>query len=126
DMSVSEVDAVAQGQVWSGQTAQTLGLVDNLGSLDEAVTAAAELAGLETYCSRLIEVPLSPAQQLLQQFVDNTQVSAWLSPLAGSLRGTSSLDRWLAGISDDLNNLLRLNDPNALYLKCLECGNLGL
>ncbi|MFM7708221.1 MAG: S49 family peptidase, partial [Gammaproteobacteria bacterium] len=36
-----EVDAIAQGRVWSGRDAKRLGLVDNLGPLDDAVNAAA-------------------------------------------------------------------------------------
>ncbi|MGV3591022.1 MAG: signal peptide peptidase SppA, partial [Gammaproteobacteria bacterium] len=49
NMTVEAVDAIAQGRVWSGQAALELGLVDQLGSLDEAVIAAAELAGIDSY-----------------------------------------------------------------------------
>src|SRR5690606_22799323 len=52
-MSTAEVDAVGQGRIWSGQTAQALGLVDELGSLDDALDAAATLAGLESYETNL-------------------------------------------------------------------------
>lgn len=43
---VDEVDSIAQGRVWSGRDARTNGLVDELGSLDDAVEAAAQLAEL--------------------------------------------------------------------------------
>ncbi len=49
NMSVEEVDAVAQGRVWSGIEAQKLGLVDELGSLEDAIEAAAQLANLQFY-----------------------------------------------------------------------------
>lgn len=49
NMTVEQVDQVAQGRVWSGTDAKALGLVDELGSLDDAVKAAAEMAGLESY-----------------------------------------------------------------------------
>lgn len=41
-----EIDAVAQGRVWTGRQAHGVGLVDNLGGLDLAVDRAASLAGL--------------------------------------------------------------------------------
>lgn len=47
DMSREDLHAVAQGRVWTGEQALEHGLVDELGSLDDAVAAAAELAELE-------------------------------------------------------------------------------
>nr|WP_299339904.1 signal peptide peptidase SppA [Allomuricauda sp.] len=49
NMTLAEVDSVAQGRVWSGQEAKELGLVDELGSLEDAIAAAAELANLDFY-----------------------------------------------------------------------------
>ncbi|HJW34204.1 MAG TPA: signal peptide peptidase SppA [Holophagaceae bacterium] len=43
------VHEIAQGRVWSGQTALKLGLVDELGGLQESVKAAAKLANLADY-----------------------------------------------------------------------------
>lgn len=48
-ISVAQVDSLAQGRVWSGVDAKRVGLVDELGTLEDAVAAAAELVGLETY-----------------------------------------------------------------------------
>lgn len=48
-MSVEEVDAVAQGRVWSGTEALEVGLVDELGGLEDAVRHVAELAGTEAF-----------------------------------------------------------------------------
>ncbi len=124
--TVAEVDAMAQGQVWSGQTALELGLVDQLGTLTDAVKAAATLAGLTDYEQRLIEAPLSPAQQFLQQIADNTLVGPLIKPLVAHLRQDSPVQQLLAGINRELQVLLHLNDPNALYLQCLECSGLTL
>jgi len=41
-----EIDGLAQGRVWSGKDARTAGLVDEFGNLQDAIEAAAELAGL--------------------------------------------------------------------------------
>jgi len=45
-MSVDEVDAIAQGRVWTGRDAQKQGLVDVLGGLDDAIQIAGEKADL--------------------------------------------------------------------------------
>lgn len=46
-MPVARVNEIAQGRVWDGGTARQLGLVDEYGSLDEAVRLAARLAKLD-------------------------------------------------------------------------------
>ena len=45
-LTPEQVEALAQGRVWSGRRAKELGLVDHLGGLQQAVTAAAQRAGL--------------------------------------------------------------------------------
>jgi len=45
-MTVEQVDEVARGRVWSGAQAADRGLVDRVGSLQDAVDAAARIAGL--------------------------------------------------------------------------------
>ena len=47
-MERDEVEAVAQGRVWTGEDAQRHGLVDELGGLDRAIELAAELGGVST------------------------------------------------------------------------------
>lgn len=42
-----QIDAVAQGRVWTGRQARDVGLVDELGGLDRALVIAKERAGLE-------------------------------------------------------------------------------
>lgn len=49
NMPVERVNEIAQGRVWSGVDAQALGLVDELGNLEDAIVAAADMAGLEDY-----------------------------------------------------------------------------
>lgn len=49
DMTVAQVDSVAQGRVWSGTEALNIGLVDELGNLDNAIAAAAAMVSLEAY-----------------------------------------------------------------------------
>ena len=55
NMKQTYVDSIGQGRVWTGEDGLRLGLVDALGSLDNAIDEAADLAGLEDY--RTIDLP---------------------------------------------------------------------
>ena len=48
-MSTSDIEAVAQGRVWTGEMAMELGLVDLLGDIETAKEIAAEKAGIDSY-----------------------------------------------------------------------------
>jgi protease-4 len=48
-MTPEQVDAVAQGRVWTGSQAKEKGLIDEVGGLREALVYAAERAGLDPY-----------------------------------------------------------------------------
>ena len=75
-MSRDEVHAVAQGRVWMGGKAQELGLVDELGDLERAIQAAADLAGLEKYRTREYPVAKEPIQQMIEQFTGKNNARA--------------------------------------------------
>jgi len=47
--SFEEIDAIGGGRVWSGVRAKQIGLVDELGSLQDAIKFAAKSANLKTY-----------------------------------------------------------------------------
>ncbi len=48
-ITMAEADSLAQGRVWSGTEAKELGLVDELGGLEDAIEAAALLADMDSY-----------------------------------------------------------------------------
>lgn len=125
NMTEAAVDRVAQGQVWSGENALEQGLVDNLGSFEEAIAAAAQLAGLDSWSTRLLEIQMSPSEVLLQQLIDNTGAQALLAPLVRSVQ-QSPVEVLLRRVEREFRHLLNLNDPDALYLQCLECNGLTL
>ncbi len=58
DMPEPEVYEIAKGRVWSGTEALEVGLVDTLGSLNDAISIAADLAGTNNY--RILEYPKMP------------------------------------------------------------------
>jgi len=68
-MEYDEVDAIARGRVWTGQDAQKIGLVDELGDLQDAIDAAAELAGLDSLVQDDI-VFLPESKDPFEQFVE--------------------------------------------------------
>jgi protease IV len=69
------IDAIAQGRVWTGRQALERGLVDRLGSLDDAVADAAARAKLgKHYSVRYAEEPLGG----FEQFVLNMNQSAMM------------------------------------------------
>lgn len=62
---VAFVDSIAQGRVWTGQHAITIGLVDKLGGMQEAINCAARMASLKDF--RLKEYP--EKKNLLERLV---------------------------------------------------------
>lgn len=65
-MDINYVDSVGQGRVWTGKRALDLKLVDGLGGLDRAISAAAQLAGLESYRVVTYPKPTSDMERLLK------------------------------------------------------------
>ena len=69
-MTQAEVDSIGQGRVWAGSDAINIGLVDDLGGIDDAVKYAAEKAGIKQSAVKLKVYPESKNQlmDLLTQF----------------------------------------------------------
>lgn len=63
--TVDDIEKIAQGRVWLGQDAIKIGLVDQLGGLDDAVAKAAKLAKLSDYYTADYPLPLSIEDRLL-------------------------------------------------------------
>jgi protease-4 len=51
-MTFAEVDAIAQGRVWSGSEAVKIGLVDKIGGLNDAIAEAARIAKIKSYSTQ--------------------------------------------------------------------------
>jgi len=65
----TEIDAIARGRVWSGEQALERGLVDEIGGLGEALSAAAQAAGLgSNFRVRYVEKPLSTWERFVMNF----------------------------------------------------------
>ncbi|MFW6371723.1 MAG: S49 family peptidase, partial [Bacteroidota bacterium] len=71
NMTKEQVDELGQGRVWSGENALELGLVDQLGGLQDAVELAAEIAGVEEYRTVALPSQADPFEELFKQGTDN-------------------------------------------------------
>jgi len=104
-MDRNAVDEIAGGRVWSGADALENGLVDELGSLRNAIEYAASLSQLEDY--NVIDHP--PARSFLEQLQEMLEDKA--NPLAS--RGPAGeLRRYLENAAGRLE---LLNDPQNVY-----------
>ncbi len=104
-----QIDTVAQGRIWTGAQAEARGLVDRLGSFDDAVQAAARLAKLEVKAGEkprlaYVERDLSRSEKLLASLTDVMAPSlvqalgleALPAPVAEELSALKDLARWSA------------------------------
>jgi protease-4 len=116
------VDTIGQGRVWIGERAQELKLVDHLGDIDEAVAAAAKRANLTEYDRVNYRETISPLEMFFGQTavrlmsalgVDRSRVEA----------SRSIVRRAIYAVEKELAVFDEFNDPNALYARCLSCGN---
>ncbi|HPQ22696.1 MAG TPA: signal peptide peptidase SppA, partial [Saprospiraceae bacterium] len=68
-ISVDSVNTIGQGRVWTGNRAKQLGLVDEIGNLDDAIRIAAEMAKLEDYkIEEFPKIKRNKFLELLSQF----------------------------------------------------------
>jgi len=116
NMTVEQVDAVAQGRVWSGQDAHAAGLVDQLGGLEDAIASAATRAGLgEAYQIEYVEKELEFKERVVKSMLGGAAAELGMGPgLASSpyvavMRHFQEQARLLAGF----------NDPRGIYAYAL-------
>ena len=111
-MTTEEVDAVAQGRVWSGTDAYELGLVDSLGDLDDAVAAAADLAELgDDYAVTYIEKEEEFKDKMIREML-----AKGIQATDQDLSSASALDEVLGRIQRAAADFAALNDPNHAYV----------
>jgi len=118
-MTRDQVDSIAQGHVWAGVDAKRLGLVDHLGSFEDAVKAAARRAKLTRYDIKFIEPELSWAQEI----VLNAKMRALhtLSEVLGPDRQTRALAQvasQLDPLRREIEQLSRFTTRDRLYAYC--------
>ena len=118
-MELDRVDQLARGRIWTGADAQELGLVDQLGGLDDAIEAAAARAGLadDDWDVQYVAERLGMAEQLLLQYL------RFLDRLFSIFDADmGSLGRLLNLLSEQVDaglpSLQNWNDPRGIYYHC--------
>lgn len=81
--SVAQIHEVAQGRVWLATDALKVGLVDEIGSLDDAVKKAAQLAKLQEYHTKNYPEPAPWYAKLMEQAEGKNYLDEELKTLLG-------------------------------------------
>ncbi len=102
-MSTSDIEAVAQGRVWTGEMAMGLGLVDVLGDIETAKEIAAQKAGIDSYT--LISYP--EEKGAFAMFMDQTKES-YIETRIGKVAGQ---------FKDELNLIYNLENMSNLQAR---------
>lgn len=119
NLEKTAVDKVGQGRVWTGTKALEFGLVDKLGTLDDAIASAAAKASLTQFDVWVVEQELSPQEQLLKQMFSSAQ--AWgLIPTTQSAE-QQRYNQLLRQFNQQLAQFSQFNDPNGIYSYCFTC-----
>lgn len=117
NLSLHDVENIAQGRVWAGKTAKELGLIDQFGNLQDAVKSAANMANLKDYDVIYIEQPLTAREKLTKRL--NQFLTAATSDILRS--ATHPADRFIKRLGPELEAIAELNDPQGVYAYCLVC-----
>lgn len=107
-LSVDSTKIIAQGRIWSGRDALNIGLVDQLGSLDDAITLAGKKAGLDDY--KVTEYPI-----IEEDFMSTIikEVSKGKDDDVATRFFTTKDERKLFQQYQQLRNIVRLKEPQA-------------
>lgn len=116
-MTVEAVNEIAQGRVWTGIKAKELGLVDQLGSFEDAVKSTAGLAEIETYDLVYWEDEIPFEEKLIAQMIERFS-GAKAVPQSRNISPEKIL---LDQIKAHFSLFTRFNDPNHAYVLCMSC-----
>lgn len=105
-----DIKAIAGGRVWIATSAKDIGLVDEIGGIDDALTYAASLTELEDYQVEYYGQELSPEEMILKELLEQLDVSI------GEPKVLSALD----GIARLYDTFIDIHEPKAL-LTCKDC-----
>jgi len=105
--------SIAEGRVFSGEDAKELGLVDKLGTLEEAIDAVAALAGLHEFSPIYIERKQTVREEILQSF------STSLSAIIPDLLSSSPAQSLYRELRRHFGEVFLMSDPNGVYAYAL-------
>ncbi|KZN61951.1 hypothetical protein N473_20630 [Pseudoalteromonas luteoviolacea CPMOR-1] len=125
NLNKADVNEVAQGRVWLAPQALEFGLIDKLGTKEEAIKSAAALASLEHYEVFTVEQTLSEKEQLMQQILGAELVQSLLprATQQDTLQKVTqqSINQLINKVQQSANMIELYNDPNSIYSLCTMC-----
>lgn len=110
------VDSIGQGRVWAGTDALRLGLVDELGGLDDAIAEAAKMAEIEDY--RTVDLPKmkDPIEEILAEFgIENVRTN--LAKAIAGEQGTKALEHMELFTNTNKANTYQMRIPFDMDIK---------
>ena len=108
--SYEDIKEIAGGRIWIATSAKEIGLVDEIGGIDDAITYAANIAELEDYKVEYYGEERSFEETILKELLENFDVSLGEPKVLSALNGLASLYETLTDIQE----------PKAL-LTCKDC-----
>lgn len=111
----ADVNKIAQGRVWTGRQALENGLVDNLGTLEDAIAAAAKRADIKDYHSYIVRKAMDPFEKLLFDLLNGT------ASTDQPIQTANPAKEIMTKLRQELSVLSKLNDPNGRYVICADC-----
>ncbi|MDA9603468.1 signal peptide peptidase SppA, partial [bacterium] len=96
--SYEDIKAIAGGRVWIATSAKEIGLVDEIGGIDDAIAYAVNLTELEDYQVEYYGQQLSPEELILRELLENFDVSIKEPKVFSALNGLTDLYETLTGI----------------------------
>ena len=79
-MSQDDIKKIAEGRVWVGKTATEIGLVDEIGSIDDAIAYAAEISELADYKVENYPTLKSSFEKFMEEFgsMSRLTIASWM------------------------------------------------
>ena len=108
--SYEDIKKIAGGRVWIATSAKEIGLVDEIGGIDDAIAYAVNMAELEDYQVEYYGQELSPEELIIKELLESFDVSL------GEPKVLSALN----GLADFYETLTSIQQPKAL-LTCEDC-----
>ncbi|RZM72784.1 signal peptide peptidase SppA [Pseudoalteromonas rubra] len=126
NLAPSDVDNVAQGRVWLATQAHEFGLIDELGTKQQAIEAAAKMANLEHYEVYTVEQTLSEKEQLIQDIFGSAAIQSLLAVADEPKEPLNSvahagLNQLFQQVQQSAAMITQFNDPNNIYTLCTTC-----
>lgn len=111
-LSKAKVAEIAQGRVWTGAEAQKIGLVDDLGGLEKAITYAANQTNLRDNW----ELDEYPRQKSLETAILESLFKLQTQSSVSTVQTDPLTQKW-QDFRAELSSLQTLNDPKGIYAR---------